>query len=522
MLSIAKSSFSLEDFYKKIGEKDMVFVDIPSHLSNFALEAGALIELPALNFLFGSGISKKIYIRESLLGVWNMIDSNRQKPALLQGSPGVGKTTLTWLWCLRESFRQPVFYVSFIGEECRFFYLKDAKIYAMRAVFHNLSDCVIFAKQLARICSTKMLVIDGVKDDNFFSFVQSLFVRFLHNQGNVIFLSSIRVRFTKAQETYPSFRVKNFFLKSWTLDEYICAFTAGNEILWNEMRDLFDDLVSKEEAIKRKYFFVGGCARWMFGYNVRESRDQVNAELARISDLKLVLSGLQGIAAMDTPNHVFQILEIISETELEEPQYSIVSRYAIQKLSQKLGAELFEISKKVAPNNMGYIGIIFEEEFKYYVRKNNFFEVIAFEELTQNKILYRRSKREERFKFEFQFEFEFFSEKEIFAKHNLISPPTLFLPTNLNQPYLDAAVLVDERFLVVIQNTVGKQHSNDLQNLRPFIDALQKKIEKVYIFYVVENFNFSFSAPVSNLININSTCKVSPEVKFFVGKPLYK
>jgi hypothetical protein len=85
-------------------------------------------------------------------------------------------------------------------------------------------------------------------------------------------------------------------LKSWTLEEYLDAFSVCNESLWNEMRNIFDDACSKEEAIKKKFFYVGGCASWMFGYDISESQNQINEELARISDLKSVLAGLQGIA----------------------------------------------------------------------------------------------------------------------------------------------------------------------------------------------------------------------------------
>jgi hypothetical protein len=45
---------------------------------------------------------------------------------------------------------------------------------------------------------------------------------------------------------------------------------------------------------------------------------------------------------MDTPNHIFQILDIISKSGFEEPKYSLVSQYALNELSQKFGTEIFE------------------------------------------------------------------------------------------------------------------------------------------------------------------------------------
>jgi hypothetical protein len=172
------------------------------------------------------------------------------------------------------------------------------------------------------------------------------------------------------------------------------------------------------------------------------------------------------------------------------------------------------MARQVAPNNSSYLGVLFQEEFEFYVKRDKRFVLDAYKQLRRNSVLYEQSLELQRIE----------KKVESFLDiPNDLSDYIFLLPANVNQSYLDYAMLEEKRQeLVVIQNTVGKTHSNDLENLRVFIRALKAPIQKVSIFHMVDDLGaFTFPVPQSNLNNINELCKLVPGVEFFVGKPCY-
>jgi hypothetical protein len=526
-----KGSVSLKPLFAKMNSQQIPYLE---DFQDLQVSENAVLPLPNGIKLIGTSSNfSKLFIRSAMMDVWKVLDSEI-KPVVLQGSPGCGKTSLVWLWALFQGCTKDVLYVSFFEEHCKLCGLQKGVIFASpKLQFAHANECGSFVERLLKNCAVDVLILDGVKNGTKYGAEPGTFLRLAQRLTGdfwfgrrLILLSSVQVSQRKARD-YLSYQdssgndfnysSKTIYMKSWSLEEYQLAFQLNDESLWTSSKALFPNLEDKSAAIKAKYFYAGGSARWMFGLDVEEIEWSIDEGLKRFTDAKAVLAGLHGQNASDTPNSVFQILDV---SEDWFPVYAIVSQYALRSLAQTVGSEIFTIARSVAPSNSSYLGIIFEEEFEFHVKRDKVIVLDAYKQIRRNAVLYERSEHLQRIEKKVESISHFFFYADIPKD---LSDGMFFVPTKVNQSYLDYAMLEGKgQELIVIQYTVGRVHSNNLENLRVFIKHLRAPIRRVSIFYVVDDLRtFSFSPHQSHLMNINELFKSSPDVEFFVAKPCY-
>lgn len=139
--------------------------------------------------------------------------------------------------------------------------------------------------QILRRCESSILVIDGIKDDNFLAIAEEVSDHYLSGGDRfVVFLSSVGVVETKITERckfvnrstgfIEMFYMDSVYIKSWTLQEYLEA--LNDDEFWVSVQSNFDLGVSKARAIESKYFLCGGCARWMFGCSLEFAKKAIH------------------------------------------------------------------------------------------------------------------------------------------------------------------------------------------------------------------------------------------------------
>jgi hypothetical protein len=158
---------------------------------------------------------------------------------------------------------------------------------------------------------------NGGEPGTFYSLAEMISADFWFGK-RLIFLSSVQVSQRKARDyiKYEDHEVKYFrytsrtiYMRSWSFEEYESALQFNDESLWKSQKMVFPNFEDKSDAIRAKYFYAGGSARWMFSCDLEEVKRNIRDGLDRFRDAKTVLAGLHGQNSFDSPNSVFQILD---------------------------------------------------------------------------------------------------------------------------------------------------------------------------------------------------------------------
>jgi hypothetical protein len=139
--------------------------------------------------------------------------------------------------------------------------------------------------------------------------------------------------------------VEEFFVFSWELNDYLAA--VQHEAFFNNIKhnlDSFDDdiqqSISRADMITSKFYFAGGCARFMFLYNTATVIDYLRRSVEAVSDIMPYIRGQIG----DISNAVINRLFIHFHNTIEISQTArftrIVSEWAASQLAMKGGPDL--------------------------------------------------------------------------------------------------------------------------------------------------------------------------------------
>jgi hypothetical protein len=223
-----------------------------------------------------------------------------------------------------------------------------------------------------------------------------------------------------------------------------------------------------------------------------------------LSNKELVLQCLEGQKCNNAVNHLFQITRFNNRGD---PVYILVSQYALQRLINHAGIRLILAAEKLLPYNNSYQGWIFEEKFKFFVRKS----------LRNSKKVRLVMKNNEYFdlygEFGEEFQVDFYRERDL--SNMKLLDRTFFFPIKTNQKGFDLAFLRDQRTFYFFQCTVSDCHAMNLTLYRDFIKFIRKPIQVVKIFEIVKSIESYVSAdPIGNLHDIKneySAVYINPE-----------
>jgi len=319
------------------------------------LQAGVIIDVQHLD---KAGLSPTaFYVRSSFVDLWQSLTASS---CVVQGPPGVGKSTAVWswlitrlsamestsncraLWCHFRSSGSSTYLVITLGaiKELEFNFVKPSKL---------------LEEERFEIC-----VMDGVRQDNHQK-VNDMCDELEYDQ--MVWVSSQQI--VIPQETLNELGWLEFPCSSWSreeIDAYVGAMSVQVKAdivadFKNAMAGRIDDRdYSMEEVVDIKFWFFGGSARYMFGLTMEESLKDMARHVNKINDVEQVFRGLTGSRGPLSVNH------IISHFPGTEDEFQLLSPYVIELLSNKVGfaaIKMFYRSSWVRENPSVH-GFVFE------------------------------------------------------------------------------------------------------------------------------------------------------------------
>ena len=451
--------------------------------------SGTFKSVQKMEFLVGSvGNVGALYVRDVMVALWTTLNAFSGL-LVIQGCPGSGKSSLVWAWFLHSSTFRNMAYVC-INER----YISIATGSKEGLLYQNdiFKDDAFFAslENLISSCEKDVFVIDGIDEEN----VRSLAIasRNAIDRGKrIIFLGSGRVDILKIRERLP-ITLEKFIVPSWTLEEYIAV--SHNDDFWNCVESKFEQGSDRDDTVQQKYYYAGGCARWMLGYTQSEVIEFVLSQLEKVHDLRTLLTGVQGPKSGTAVNHLLQIVN----GNGRQRAHFLVSKFALTQAVQKSGMEFVNAAEALAISmrNPVFEGWVFEEKFKTHLRNL---------EKTNGLVNIRYRNDEQDSNMPVGKIHSFYQEIEV--KEFTLDDTDWVFPLKYNQGGFDL-VQVDGDIVRFFQVTLGNSpHALKLHLFRAFLGqlAMKRAVSGVDIIGLVEEKNvlaFEFQNPISNLHNI--------------------
>jgi DNA polymerase III delta prime subunit len=155
---------------------------------------------------------------------------------------------------------------------------------------------------------------------------------------------------TKLEEDMMN-NVEEFFVYSWGLDEYLAA--IQHEAFFNNIKhnlDSSDDLPlssaptdtepSRIDLIKAKFYFAGGCSRFMFLFKTATVIEYLDESVAAVSDIMQYITGAIGDISNAVINRLFSNYHKPGGISRKARHTCIVSEWTASQLAMKGGPGL--------------------------------------------------------------------------------------------------------------------------------------------------------------------------------------
>jgi hypothetical protein len=450
---------------------------------------------------------------------------------VLQGLPGIGKSTACWTLCCMRSHADAsaeFIFVFFLQDTVRgVIHLQGGQVVAAAYVRagHNpaIGDIIM---ELRQIFPTAQLVLDGVN--------QNAETGLAVNSFGWITVASVGLSFKGDSFNKGDGSLAKLELDSWTLEEFEKAVEKVQ--LDDQVLDFDKDFFGidadrtareyKQIWVKERYFISGGSARLMFSCNGEQISADIDEALANVRNLNDFFSNFIGHKSQGDVSRLRQRVD---------QKYTFLSPYVVRALTitmenkaTTLDWDTFVKSAKEVAKNMR------NNSFKGWVHEFDFlvklFPVggLPCKKLSLN--LIDEAKKSLKVELEVQRVVRFWKEDDL-ADLSLKDQNVLALPNSFKQGTYDAAFvcfLHDKRpVIITLQATVSTTHSfqpshiTKLVNQIADLSAAKKGIFSLWHIFVLENmaqFN-SFDFPECTEVGIRSTGQ--NEDKAWTMKPVF-
>jgi DNA polymerase III delta prime subunit len=258
---------------------------------------------------------------------------------VLQGFPGIGKSTSCWALCcmkLCSDSASDFIFVYFYQNSFRgVVHLKDGKISAtasLRLTVQPTMDAII--SSLHSKFPNAQLVLDGVNQ----SHASGLVV----NPFGWITVASVGLDFKQDAFDFGKGILVRTELDSWTLEEFrkavekvvldVDVLKFDKEFLGIETEEEMSGMEKgdtlqknfKEAWVNERYFISGGSARLMFGGNIIKARSEIEDALTCVKNLNDLFGNITGHRSQGDISRLRQRIE---------NKYTFLSPYVIRALS---------------------------------------------------------------------------------------------------------------------------------------------------------------------------------------------
>jgi hypothetical protein len=199
---------------------------------------------------------------------------------------------------------------------------------------------------------SSLLIIDGLTDASFCELIGMSW-----QKKNIESRRLIRISILNEKLIDPlimqSSNIKAFCLPNWTLSDYKGAieeykFSQGFKDAFSDKGDSIpqdDDQISikqyVEERLETKYYFAGGCARFMFEYSKGEIQDETwfsNFNAPVLSPNLVVVHA--GPMKSSSENRFFQISRMVDQTGSTRLIWSFLSKKIEDRFTNRCGPEM--------------------------------------------------------------------------------------------------------------------------------------------------------------------------------------
>jgi hypothetical protein len=433
------------------------------------LVAGDVIDLD----LSVPGLTKyqrtSLYLRASSIAL--AVHLTRNTISLVQGSPGSGKSSMTWIWACEQAAisRKSVCWIHIDpvgGVACTS--SGDEWSTKTLAISQQLAQVISESKE----SDAEILVLDGlVQDIHQAIFIEPAFDWFMAKPNRkLVFVSSIQ--FSLSADFKHKLDIFTFKMPSWKNEEYVMAYAI--EGFRNSISEEFLPGEDADEKISDKYYLAGGCARWMFERTVQEVIDEIKEHISRIgTDMNLLLNGFEGIRANNSISHLFSMYA--------NDEVFLVSEHVTRRLAEKCESEfLVHAMKSSLGKNPSFDLWIFEADFLLQVRLAG----ESKEEKSKRIVVYPKlGKTENYWNVESRRFFDTVDELEV---PNGDLSNIWFIPQKWNQPCFDAVQVLSNNCFRFIQVTRSKTHSLKFKYIVQFLNRFPI-VQSFEICYVVPN-----------------------------------
>jgi len=401
----------------------------------------------------GLAESKRIYIRKDCLNLWKFLDSNRN--CYVRGSPGTGKSTIAWQWCLYTASQgASIRWIHYDRDKtCQTVEFKDGKFRVVCDIFDDYQT------------QASIFVLDGIYPDIANQMAYYLLEFRSNKKIKLVFVSSLTSDWRGPE--YERYSPELYTMSGWTLDEYKSACKDDSFRAIVEPKLDANPLCSTiEDKIEAKFDIAGHSARWMFNFDTRLAIQQADSAIERTHLKKEILEGLAGSEAKYMVHNLFSSFE-------NGTKKVIVSPFVVRKLSTRW--DLKFIAKLttwgIKEGNNSLLGWIFQADFLARIQAKLDLTFVEAEnwDISSNKTFY---------------------------KVNEIGPGDLkegiwLIPTKINQGcYVCLQIFPKDGIVRSVQLTVSDHHSAKLQYLGEALNHLVK------VGFVVTKIDMVFVVPI--------------------------
>ncbi|CAM6096001.1 unnamed protein product [Calypogeia fissa] len=282
------------------------------------------------------------------------------------GSPGTGKskTTLAFMSTIdRVHWAITWIHLSCVGAACYQIVDNDNRILHRRRLESAPDHIKRIILEEPDVDRHHIMVVDGIWNDEPHRQVRSFCLEWVaekYEERRLVFVSSMASRGKVKPVEDSRFGAEEFAVDSWNLDDYILA--VKNDDFYKDIQEMLDasgceNLRSREDLLKSKYFFAGGCPRFMFDLKTAKVMQILQSALSAVGDLMACVKNFHGKRCEDDNNMGFIFAY---DVKCGMPLASIISKYAATLVARRRGPEIVKglsgvLSQYLNPSMRGWL-----------------------------------------------------------------------------------------------------------------------------------------------------------------------
>ena len=293
---------------------------------------------------------------------------------IIHGSPGCGKTLITWT-LLKEYVQKdkcPCIWYSFKHGSLSF--ITPALNSTDPAVIGHLTTVEAPLSKISSMQDCTLCFIDSITSEALKNEEVINALKLISKSIPLILVMSMEADLHLEVKNYM--RIREYYLKHWTLNEYIecCKNNDFFKSVFNNLNDTdmtlqecLDDPNLRTMLVHRKYRVAGVCARWMFDLTYEEVKAQI---LYYLADRTLSCTDLLHNATSIGRSSSVAINALIYPSDDEEYKYSFTSDLVFRLLMKKKKLNTVLDNANLLASKMHHPGldrIVFEAEITAWV-----------------------------------------------------------------------------------------------------------------------------------------------------------